>query len=127
MEPSEENFQRLAEVFHVTRVALRYPGATIGNAAVHEPAAPDYAQASDRIRLSAVAYERVYGYLARMERAGCTTDQIEAARRLMVDFGGAILHAGPKDQKSVDDQLADIDASWNAIRESINTRQGLNL
>jgi transcriptional regulator with XRE-family HTH domain len=128
-EPSEENFQKLAELFQVQRVALRYPTLDTNRkeaVGVSEPS-PNYARASDRVRLSAAAYERVYGYLARMESAGCTAEQVESARRLMVEFGGAILHAGPKDEKSIDDQLLDIDASWHAIRESINNREGKKL
>lgn len=122
--PSEDNFRRLAEVFHVTPVDLRYPSAP-GRQGADER--PEYGKPADRRLLDPAVYERIYGYLARMENAGCTPEQIDEAHRILTVFAWSKLHADPHaETKAIDDQLADVDAGWNAIRESIG-RQGVKL
>lgn len=125
-EPDEDNLQRLADVFHVTRSSLRYPAAEM---TVREPGPPlQYGRESDRRRLAPAVYERIYRYLGMMAAAGLPEEKIQEAHRLMSVYSQSKLHAGqPDEPDSVDDQLADIEAAWNAIRESIERRHGKKL
>jgi transcriptional regulator with XRE-family HTH domain len=125
--PTDDNFERLAEVFGVGVPEIRYPNFSKHRAAAVREEPRAYDRALDRRRLDPAVYERIHSYLTRMERAGCAEQQIEEAHRLMVEFGWSKLHSGSSGDKSVEDQLTDIDASWKAIRESIETREGKSL
>lgn len=67
------------------------------------------------------------GYLDRLQDAGVPDEKVDEALRLMSEFAWSKLHADTRREKSVEDQLIDIDASWKAIQESIESRGGPKL
>jgi len=123
--PSEVNFKRLAEVFHVTPVDLRYPNAAQPSR-VSEPT-PSSRAAIEKRRMKPRVYEVVFEYLDRMRRAGCSEEQIEEAERIMTDTAYSQLYARSRREKSDDDQIMDIHAAWKFIAEVIERTEGKKL
>jgi hypothetical protein len=81
---------------------------------------------SARRRLSPRVYEVVHGYLERMQAAGCAPEQVDEAERVMVESSYSKLNARDPRERSEDEQIMDIDAAWDFIREVLR-RQGIRV
>jgi hypothetical protein len=58
------------------------------------------------------AYERVHGYIERVEQAGGTPEQAEEVARILVDAAATRLRAASARDRPITAVLADIDAAW---------------
>lgn len=80
-----------------TERAVRVPGATAEVLAYRMPPA---------------AYERVHGYIERVEQAGASTAQAEEIARLLVDAAANHLRLRPPRDRPISTVMGDIDAAW---------------
>jgi transcriptional regulator with XRE-family HTH domain len=78
-------------------------------------------------RLPPAVYDFVYRCLIRMRDAGCSEEQIDWAERLLGEYSVAKLHADPRREKTVEEQLIDVEAAWKAVRESVQRHSGIVL
>lgn len=109
--PTESRLEQIAKALKTTPAALRYGEGDAASAYTPRP--------TTRRRLPPRVYEVVHEYLARMERAGCTEEQLDEAERLMVDFNYSKLHKTDARERSEDEQITDVRAIWSAIEESL--------
>lgn len=124
-----ENIAAVASYLDVTEAWLRYgEGEPPGGGSARNGAGPegDALLRLGRRRLDPRVYEVVYGYLQRLEEAGVPEEMIDEAERLMVDYSYSKLHARGRPDRSVDDIILDVRASWHAIHESL-TEDGFRL
>lgn len=71
-------------------------------------------------RLPPRAYEVVYSYTQKLERAGLKPEEIEEAERFLVDGAYNKINAREPGEKSEDDLILDIKAAWQFVREVVN-------
>lgn len=79
-----------------------------------------YQSAIPTRRLPPRAYEVVYEYTQKLERAGLKPDEIEEAERFLVDGAYNKINAREPGEKSEDDLILDIRAAWQFVREIVN-------
>jgi transcriptional regulator with XRE-family HTH domain len=114
----ERKLRELSEALQTTPAAL-IGGAPARNHAA-TPAGAAFPDAPPRTRrLAPRVYELVHGYLARLEAAGCTPEQIDEAERLMIDFSFSKLHKRDPRDRTEADQTKDVNALWLVIAESL--------
>lgn len=70
-----------------------------------------------RRRLPPKPYARVYEHIDRMLAAGCTSEQIDEAERLMIDGAYNKLNARDPRERSDEEMILDIDDAWDWIKE----------
>ncbi len=63
-------------------------------------------------RMPPAAYERVHGYIERVEHAGATAEQAEEVARILVDAAATRLRGAVPRDRPVAAVIADIDAAW---------------
>ena len=63
-------------------------------------------------RMPPAAYERVHGYIERVEHAGATPDQAEEVARLLVEAAATRLRGASPRDRPIAAVIADIDAAW---------------
>jgi transcriptional regulator with XRE-family HTH domain len=80
-----------------------------------------------RTKLPPRAYERVYNYLEKMRAADLPADMIEESERLMVDPLYSKINKRDIRERSEEDLITDIDASWSWIREVVEREWGKRL
>lgn len=66
-------------------------------------------------RIPPVAYERLHGYVERVEQAGGTVAQAEEVARLLVDAAASRLRARVPRERPISVVVADIDAAWRYV------------
>lgn len=59
--------------------------------------------------------ELVANYLGRLERAGCTREQVAGAESLLVSAARNTVASVPLDSRDVPDVMADVDAAWDLV------------
>jgi DNA-binding XRE family transcriptional regulator len=77
-------------------------------------------------RIPPVAYERLHGYIERVEHAGATPGQAEEVARLLVDAAANRLRTRPVRERAIGVVMADIDAAWRYVA-SVLRSEGLAL
>jgi transcriptional regulator with XRE-family HTH domain len=83
---------------------------------VTEPSPPAYAPRGEPDPLLPLQiYQAVHGYRARLQTAGCTTDQTQEAERLLLDSAHNRLHRTPPRARPVQVMLTDLEAMWTYI------------
>lgn len=119
--PREDNIAALATAYGTTAAALRYgDDAEAEPGRVAELSLPTFDRTPYyKTRLSPAAYERLYGYLERLQKAGYDDEQLETAERIMVDPRYAKLNKSRKagTTPSDGDVLTFIDAGWAVVWE----------
>ena len=114
----ERKLRELSEALQTTPAALLGGAPARNHDAI--PAGAAFPDATPRTRrLAPRVYELVHGYLARLEQAGCTPEQIDEAERLMVDFSFSKLHKRDPRERTEADQIKDVNALWLVISESL--------
>lgn len=63
-------------------------------------------------RMPPAAYERVHGYIERVEHAGATPEQAEEVARVLVDAAATRLRGAAPRDRPITAVIADIDAAW---------------
>ncbi len=63
-------------------------------------------------RMPPAAYERVHGYIERVEHAGATAEQAEEVARILVEAAATRLRGAVPRDRPVAAVIADIDAAW---------------
>jgi DNA-binding XRE family transcriptional regulator len=63
-------------------------------------------------RMPPAAYERVHGYIERVEQAGATPEQAEEVARILVEAAATRLRGAVPRDRPVAAVIADIDAAW---------------
>lgn len=119
--PEEARLALLAQLYVVEPAALRYGAPSTLRERVNYVPNPALKR-----RLPPRAYERVLGYLQRMESAGCTDEQIDEAERLMIDGAFNKLNKRDVRERTEDDLIVDIDAAW-AFIAFVLRREGFQL
>ncbi len=115
--PPKETSDRIADALGVDRDVL-WSG---------DRDAPPREDLPRLVRLPPKAYERVYGYLLRMEAAGIPEEEVVQASRLFTEANYAKLYAGGRRDLTEAELLIDIDATWAAIREVYRLKSGREL
>jgi len=123
--PDPSELDAAAEFLGVTSAWLRSGEQRAGHMTVRESSSK-YGTTDTRRMLPPRAYERLFGYLDRLEKAGADEEQIDVARRLMADVRYSRLNKGSKSEPSEDDMLTDIDAGWSIVWE-LATQQGMKI
>ena len=77
-------------------------------------------------RMPPAAYERVHGYIERIEHAGATPDQAEEVARVLVEAATTRLRAAATRDRPIGSVLADIDAAWRYV-SSVLRSEGMEL
>lgn len=77
-------------------------------------------------RMPPAAYERVHGYIERIEQAGATPDQAEEVARVLVEAATTRLRAAATRDRPIPSILADIDAAWRYV-SSVLRSEGMEL
>ncbi|MFL5481121.1 MAG: helix-turn-helix domain-containing protein [Gemmatimonadaceae bacterium] len=78
-----------------------------------------------RKRLRPAPYARVYEHIEKMQRAGCSVDQIELAERTMIDSAFNQLNKRDVRDRTDEDMIMDIDSAWQWIKEVLS-RSGVS-
>lgn len=128
--PGSVELGRLAAFFEMPEAALRdgkppEPASTVRELAVRE--GYRVYTTTPRERLKPRVYERVFGYIARMEVAHCTPEQIEEAERLLIDSAFSKINKTDPRERTEEEQITDIDAAWEWIRRTIVEHEGKTL
>jgi DNA-binding XRE family transcriptional regulator len=98
-------------------------GGTEGDRVVRIPGGPSDVVA---YRIPPIAYERLHGYIERVEQAGGTVAQAEEVARLLVDAAANRLRARLARERAIAVVIADIDAAWRYV-SSVLRSEGLPL
>lgn len=85
-----------------------------------------YQSALPTRRLPPRAYEVVYSYTQKLERAGLKPEEVEEAERFLVDGAYNKINAREPGDKTEDDLILDIKAAWQFVREVVN-RNGVRV
>lgn len=119
--PEESRLALLAELYDIEPAALRYGEVTAPRERTRYVSNPAL-----RRRLPAPAYAVVLDYLERMERAGCSEEQIDEAERVMVDGAYNKLNKRDFRERSEEDVITDIRAAWDFITYVLR-KEGIRL
>jgi transcriptional regulator with XRE-family HTH domain len=98
-------------------------GGTEADRVVRIPGGPSEVVA---YRIPPIAYERLHGYIERVEQAGATVAQAEEVARLLVDAAANRLRARAPRERAIAVVIADIDAAWR-FASSVLRSEGLTL
>jgi transcriptional regulator with XRE-family HTH domain len=77
-------------------------------------------------RIPPVAYERLHGYVERVEQAGGTVVQAEEVARVLVDAAASRLRSRVPRERPISVVVADIDAAWRYVAAVLRS-EGLAL
>lgn len=114
-EPTSANLVDIARVLGTTVQQLRAGGpgrvSEGGTSAYVARRAPP---------LPPVAYQRVYEHCRVLAEAGVPEELVEEARRLMSGETFNTLRAGPRDERSDESWLKDVEAAWLFVRDRMH-------
>lgn len=116
--PTDENTRGLAALYGIPAGALRF-----GDGAAAVPAQRAAAKVAEgaRRRLPPRVYERLYGYLERLERAGADEEQLDEAERIILQERYAKLNKATRAEPTEEQLLVDVDAGWAAVWEVLTS------
>jgi transcriptional regulator with XRE-family HTH domain len=118
VEPDEDRMVSIADELQVPVIWLRYG---------RGPSGLEGSVSRGTHRPSPKVYERIWGYLERMRRAGIYPEEIDEAERLFADANFAKLYSGGRRELTEEEILLDIDATWEAIKLVYRKKTGRSL
>jgi transcriptional regulator with XRE-family HTH domain len=85
-----------------------------------------YGSARLQTKLPPKAYERVWGYVQQLARAGLQGTELEEAEQFLMHGAFNKINSRDPGEKSDEDYILDIDAAWEFVRD-IARRSGIKL